>query len=363
MKTTRFFALLAAVATLGAACESGDKSEPDGSKPDATTIELTVDNLLPSIDEQITFTVKRNGEDVTSEATIYKVDDNTVVSNPYTTPSEACTLEFYAQWGFYESNHITVEVSTGDNFNHRVLLIDQTGTNCPNCPRMMAMLHKLAEDTKYQLRYNEAICHTYNSSDPASSTDAYTIAAYLRENITSFGYPRLFYNFRHPNTTSGAPSATGGRDNIIAEIDALWKPAADAGIKASSAFEGTQLVVDVEVTSKKEQEYHVVVWLLEDNISGRQNGGYEEWMHIHNNAVRRISAGSSSDLSGESLGTIAVDGTATKKISLTVDGGWERDNLKALIIVSAPNDKYDNNYEVVNTAICPAGGSVDYEYR
>lgn len=362
MKATRFFALLAAVATLGAACESGEKPQ-GGNKPDATTIKLNVDNDLPSIDEQITFTVTCNGEDVTAEATIYNIEGNTVVSNPYTTPSEACTLEFYAQWGFYESEPITVEVSTGDNFNHRVLLIDQTGTNCPNCPRMMAMLHELAADTKYARRYSEAICHTFNSSDPASSTDAYTIASYLRENITTFGYPRLFYNFRYPNTTSGAVSATAGRDNIIAEIDAQWKPAADAGIKASSAFEGNQLVVDVEVTSKKEQEYHIVVWLLEDGISGRQNGGYEEWMNIHNNAVRRISAGSSSDLSGESLGTIAVDGTATKQISLAVDGGWQRDNLKALIIVSAPDAKYNNNYEVVNTAVCPAGGSVEYEYR
>ncbi len=365
MKATRFFALLAAAATLGTACETTETPGEDdkGNKPDTTTIELSVDNDLPSIEEQITFTVTHNGEDVTAQSTIYNAADNSVVSNPYTTPSETCSLEFYAQWGFYESDRISVEVSTGDNFNHRVLLVDHSGTNCPNCPRMMAALKALSEDSKYHRRYNEVVCHTYNSSDPASSTDAYTISNYYRTNIDpSFGYPRLFFNFCHMESASGGQTPAIGRDNIIKEIDKLWKVAADAGIKASSTFEGDNLVVDVEVTSKKEQEYRVAVWLLEDGISARQNGGYEPWMNTHNNAVRRISAGSAEDLSGESLGTIAVDGVATKKISLEVNSGWKRENLKALIIVSAPN-AVGGKYEVVNTALCPAAGSVDYEYR
>lgn len=360
MRITKLFAFVAAAALFSVACEpiTGGGEEQ---KPDTTTITLSVDNSVVGIDSAVTFTVMNGEEDVTSECTFYNAATDEVVSNPYTTPMEEGIFEFYATWGFYQSNTVAVEVTTGNNFNHRVLLIDHTGTNCPNCPNMIAMLKALNENSQYHHRCNEAVCHTYNSTDPAYSGDAYTVSSYYSQNIVSFGYPRLFYNFRNTTTTSGHPNTTDGVKNIMAEIDKLWKRAADAGIKATSAINGNQLVVDIEVTSKVEQNYHAVVWVLEDGIYGYQNGARYDWMNTHNNALRRISSGSVSELSGEDMGVIAVDGVASKRITTSLDSSWKKQNLKALIIISAPNK--DGKYEVVNTAVCPANGSIDYEYR
>lgn len=360
MRITKLFAFVAAASLLSVACElttSGGEEQ----KPDTTTITLTTSSDIVGIDSELTFTVVKGEEDVTAQCTFYNAATNEVVSNPFTAPMEECVMEFYATWGFYQSNTVAVEVTTGDNFNHRVLLVDHTGTGCPNCPNMIAMLKALSENSQYHHRYNEAVCHTYNSSDPASSTDAYTVSSYYSQNVTTFGYPRLFYNLRNESTTSGHPNTTDGTKNIMAQIDKLWKRGADAGIKASSTIEGNQLVVDVEVTSKVEQNYRVVVWVLEDGIYGYQNGARKDWMNTHNNALRRISSGSVSELSGEDMGVIAVDGVATKRITTSLESSWKKQNLKALIIISAPNK--DGNYEVVNTAVCPANGSIDYEYR
>lgn len=360
MRITKLFAFVAAAALLSVACElttSGGEEQ----KPDTTTITLTTSSDIVGIDSELTFTVVKGEEDVTSECTFYNAATDEVVSNPFTAPMEECVMEFYATWGFYQSNTVAVEVTTGDNFNHRVLLVDHTGTGCPNCPNMIAMLKALSENSQYHHRCNEAVCHTFNNNDPAYSGDAFTVSSYYSQNVTTFGYPRLFYNLRNESTTSGHPNAADGAKNIMAQIDKLWKRAADAGIKATSTIEGNQLVVDIEVTSKVEQNYHAVVWVLEDGIYGYQNGARYDWMNTHNNALRRISSGSESELSGEDMGVIAVDGVATKRITTSLDGSWKKQNLKALIIISAPNK--DGNYEVVNTAVCPANGSIDYEYR
>lgn len=359
MKITKFFTFIAAIAAFAVACDSGENQK--NPEPDTNLLTIEAEEPTVRIDQQLGFTVKFNGEDVTSEATIYNLADNSVVENPFTAPSEVCEFQFYATYGFYESEPITVEVVTGTDFNHRILLVDHTGTGCPNCPFMMNMLKALSE-TNYHKRYNEAIEHSYNGSDPASSDDAYTLFYYYKK-IGVTGYPNLTYNFNHDVVTGGNPVTKTGVGWLKAEIDKLWKPAADAGIKASSKFEGNNVVVDVEVTSKVEQNYHITAWLLEDNIYGRQSNAKEEWQNTHNNAVRRISAGDQNDLSGEDMGTIAVDGIGTKQISIAVDSNWNRDNLKVLIIISAPSSEHGGKYEVVNTAVCPANGSIDYEYR
>ncbi len=361
MKITKLLASIAVVSLFGVACDTTGEGGGKEPQPDTTTILLTVDKEMPGIDTEITFTVMKGEEDITASCTFYNAATNEVVTNPFTTPSESCAMEFYATWGFYQSNTVSVEVSTGDNFNHRILLVDNTGTGCPNCPNMIAMLKALSEDARYHLRYSEAVCHTYNSYDPAWSSDAVTITKYYKENIASFGYPQVLYNFQFVAQTPGHPNKETGAANIKAMIDEIWKIAADAGIKATSAIEGNSMVVDVEVTSKVEQNYHVAVWVLEDNIYGKQANAYYDWMNTHHNAVRRISAGSTADLSGEDMGVIAVDGVATKRITASLESGWNKSNLKALIIISAPNK--DGKYEVVNTAVCPGNGSVDYEYR
>ena len=59
--------------------------------------------------------------------------------------------------------------------------------------------------------------------------------------------------------------------------------------------------------------------------------------------------------------TLEAGQTAEYTMSLEISSSkWNKDNLKVLVIVTGLNDS--NRYEVVNLAMCPANGSVGYDY-
>jgi hypothetical protein len=105
----------------------------------------------------------------------------------------------------------------------------------------------------------------------------------------------------------------------------------------------------------------VTAWVLENDIYSPNQSGASSVLHRTYNHVLRAIGGaySSSDISGDALGRIAAGKTATKSFTIDLNSSWVKSNLEVLVIVSAPNA--NGEYEVVNTALCPANGSCDYE--
>lgn len=368
MKFTKFFAFaLTALAIVG--CEPTlDTNDPDNKPSDgstATGAELTANNVSVEVNTPITFTVTANdGSDITDKSTIYdKTHDFVEVDNPFT-PTEDGIYEFYAVSGNIITSSITVSVvptipdvpadsdKANTSFNHRILMVDHTGTGCSWCPEMMKALKEI-EESDYHAKYHEAMAHSYGAGDPAASSAAYAVSGYYNIN----NYPSLTYNFLH-STTSGHQ---GGADAIKAQIDALWKAdGADAGIAAATSLAKASMIVNVEVKAAVAHDYRVTSWLLEDGIEAKQMNANEDWMNIHNHAIRQAST--MDPISGHDLGTIEAGKTATLTMSLEIPtASWVRDNLKVLIIVSAKNE--NGKYEVANVAVCPANGSISYDYK
>ena len=365
MKLTKFFTIaLATLAVVGCEPTPDGGNNQGNDKPIGGAV-LTVNNVSVEVNTPIVFTVTADdGTDITAESKIYdKTHDFVEVPNPFT-PTLDGTYEFYAVSGKIITGTVTVSVvptipsipedsdKANTSFNHRILLVDHTGTGCSYCPHMMKAL-KGVEEKGYHSKYCEAMAHTYGAGDPAASSAAYAVSGYYHVN----NYPTLTYNFLHP-TTSGHQ---GGADAIIAQIDALWKAdGADAGISAASNLASNSVVVTVEVKAAVANEYSVTSWLLEDGIEARQTNGSEDWMNIHNNAIRQ--AYTTEPISGHELG--AIEAGKTKSLTMTLDiptNSWVRDNLKVLIIVSAKNDA--GKYEVANVVVCPGNGSVAYDYK
>lgn len=369
MKITKFFALMFATASVVACEKSSTPDTPPAPEPIPGDLVLKASKTSVEVGQEITFTATIDSEDVTATSVIYNAANNEVVTNPYTAEAEG-DMYFYAKNGDKQSNTVNVTVVAAkpkpapDAFQHRVLLVDHTGNQCPNCPRMTRGLKYLAE-TEYHSRYNEVTSHTYTSSDPAYSSDAETLTN-CYPNVT--GYPNLTYNLYCPTVTGATSWDKTTAQRIQGEIDKLWKPlGADAGAKVSvSEVSGGQITVDIEVMANVAQKYRVSAWVLEDNIYAYQSGreSSESWMDYHNNCVRSVQAGKRAayDLSGEDLGELAVKGTATKQFNIAIGSGWNSDNLKVLVLITAPNSNYGGNFEVVNTVLCPVGESVDYEY-
>lgn len=356
MKFTKFFTLVAAVATLFVACDK------EGGESTASGITLKAESVV-EVNTPINFIVTDGaGNDVSANATIFdKTHDYAQVSNPYT-PTADGDYTFYAVVGDEISKDfkvvVTPEVPTlpedtnvaNTSFKHRILLVDHTGNTCSYCPKMMVALKEVAETGNYHEKYYEAMAHSYASTDPAHSGAADAISTFYR--IGS--YPTLTYNFEH--TTSSDYNA----EHIKQQIDILWKEAADAGIAAATSLGEKSIVVNTQVKAAVAGEYSITAWLLEDNIYATQTGGKEEWMSIHNNAIRQ--AATTSPIAGYEIGSIEAGATAEQILSLKLTRDtWNRDNFKVMVIASKKNS--NGKYDVANVIICDINDSVSYAYN
>lgn len=357
MKFTKFFALIAASATMFVGCDG-----PDNGPVATSDITLSAETVV-EVNTPINFVVTNaDGEDVSANATIFdKSHDFAQVSNPFT-PIEDGEYTFYAVVGDAISNDIKVTVTptvpalpedsdaANTSFVHRILMVDHTGTHCGYCPMMMKALKEVAETGDYHSKYYEAMAHSYNTSDPAYSGAAASISGYYGVS----NYPTLNYNFAHPTSSSY------NAEHIKSQIDALWKESADAGIAAATSLATKSVVVNTEIKAAVAGEYSVTAWLLEDNIEGKQTNATEEWMNIHNNAIRQ--AATTSPITGYELGTIEAGATATQILNLNItQSSWNRDNMKVMVIVSKKND--NGKYDVANVVLCAINNTVTYNYN
>lgn len=239
------------------------------------------------------------------------------------------------------------------DFSHRLMLLQHTGTACPNCPRLMTSLREIAADPAYAAKYQHVASHSYNTDDPAYSEAAKKISdAFCK------AYPELTFNLSGETTGDDTSVAT-----IKKYIDQLHKESADAGIAAAAQVNGNTLSVKVQVKAATENSYRVAAWILEDDIKAQQssNGALEEWMHTHENALRAFS-GSSLNLGiyGEKLGTLKAGETAEKDLTIELQKDWKVENCKVFILV---NSSKDGKFDVANCTICPIGGNVAYQYN
>ena len=374
MKLTKFFALLCAVVAF-AACEEPAPEQPQA--PEATgDLTLEADVEIGEMGKPITFTVWQGEEgeepvDVTALAEIYDKNTYEKVSNPFT-PALDGSYSFYAVKGSAVSKPISLTVkeavpvlpedanATNLDFAHRALLVDHTGTGCPNCPRVFSAI-KALENTKYHDWFYEAFSHTYNNNDPAYSEDARIVSQFHNSVGVLNGYPSMGGNFYDKIVTN--PPVQAISNEIMNFLDDNHKAKADVGIAASAVALSTKVSVVVEVKSAKTQEYRIAYWLLEDGIYGSQAGASAAWQSTHNNAIRKVVNSTTTDLSGKSIGIIEEGKTWKSDVVEIGPLGkkWERENLEVMIIVSAKDSQ--NRFNVANVAICPVNTTIDYEYN
>ena len=240
------------------------------------------------------------------------------------------------------------------SFNHRILLLQHTGTDCSNCPNLMTSLKALSEMDEYASKYQHVAAHSYNETgDPAYSQ----AAANLSQAFCSGYYPELTFNLTKENTGTSLAVST-----ITGIIDRLHKETADVGIAAAAGLTDNTIGVNVQIKAAKAGQYRVAVWVLEDGIRGKQEGASEDWMNTHNNAVRAM-AGNTLNMRiyGEKMGELQVGQTAEKSFSVALDETWKVENCKVLVVVNAAGA--DGRYDLASCAICPIGGVVTYDYK
>ena len=340
-------------------------------------VTLTADKSIVKSGEQITFSVIYEGEDVTASSTIHANYTNEQLSNPYTTEGSG-DLSFYAKYNGIKSKICSVTVTPAYapefpedtnpesyDFNQRMLLVDHTGLGCGYCPYMKEAIKEAENNANYKDKFNVVYAYSYSSSEVCYTSTSKTLFNYY-QNVCSTstigmyltGYPSLTSNYNH-NTAANY-------NMVQSQINELWDANPTASIALAAKIEGDKIVVSASVKSSKTQNVKLSLWVLEDDITATQSNATASWMHNHHSVLRdaptKVSA---TDISGVDFGYIEANTTLSRvmEFDLFAANSWKVENFKVIAIISAPSEKYDNKYEVVNTAMCEMGSSIGFDYK
>ena len=366
MKLTKFFAFaFAALAFVGC-----DEKTPDQKEPLPTPtgdIKLAADKTAVEIGETVTFTVTdAENQDVTSQALIYDENFNEVGSQ--VTFNESGSYSFFATVGSANSNYVSVVVMADvpvvpadpqpENFifNHRGLVIDQTGVNCGYCPGATDQL-KTLENTEWHQYYNEVTCHagSYAGGDPGNSAAANALNQFQSSMIS--GYPCILVNFY------GKPNSYGYNDIIKVLQNYVKKDGADVGISLAVTGDEGCVYAAAQLKAAHSKEYRVTAWLLESGIySPNQAGATKDYHKIYNNALRNMSHEySKTNVQGDSIGTLEAGQTYDCAFELPIiSTKWNYEKMSVLVVVSAKDA--NGRWEVANSAVCNINEAKEYEY-
>lgn len=359
------------------ACGGDDNENDTPTHKERGTLVLSAstDEILSNGVDEVVFTAMFTPEgesiaaDITDKVKIYEAGHNGVLSsNKFSTGTEG-TYKFYATYGSNPSNTVQVVAkpeipelpadpnAAATSFVHRHLLIDHTGTACPNCPTMMSALEQVAADNDYNQQFLLAASHSYNSNDPMCNQASRAIGS-------KYGTGYYPYVMMDLNKNLGVDNYAVAINvqNLKKLLDENKVATADAGISAAVSATPMQIIINASVKAAVTGKYRVGMWILEDKIEAIQSGATTQEHNIHNNAVRAI-VGNISSLSGESLGTIEAGKTAEIVRTVNISSSWNIDNCKVLLIVTPDSDKDETPTSIKNCVLCPVGGTVAYEYK
>lgn len=341
-------------------CESSENTkEKEGS------IGISVDNTVIKADGEYGAEIKvtlldSKGEtaDITSEVEIYCEGVSTPLGNPVFTTTEPGEYSFYAVYGFEISETIVVKAvdgvmdlpedtdPDGTSFRQRMLLLQHTGTACPNCPKLMTPLRDLSENESYNTKYHHVASHSYNVDDPAYSDDA----TVLSNNVLGVrSYPWLTANLTSEYTLDYT--------DLTSFVDKYYDGNASAGVSASVSFTDGDVNANVSLKAGENGKYRLAVWLLEDGVYGLQSSADASWQNTHENCLRKMYGETRTEcVYGKNLGDMQKGEAVDFIVSFDLEGSWSGDHCKVMVIAT------DAERELITCTVCPVGGSVGYEY-
>ena len=334
---------------------------------------LSVDknSIAPDGIETATFTVTRNGTDITGEGTLYLLpeDGNPMAQEGFTfTTTEAGVYTFYATAGGISTNSVQVIVLPTDsepanfNFRQRGLITEFTGTWCGFCAMIKAAVHNL-EASGYDNGYAVEI----HSGDMMALEYSGTLNELFRVNST--GYPTTAFQLDRKTALDGVYSQTDIQANTdrIKELleGCLDEYECTSGISGAYFSDETgKMKVSATVKIADDGEYRIAAWLLEDNIHAEQsnytaNVVNTEEVSVHRNVLRAVSNSTEftgDDVTAGAMGTQGFEWTFDE--SSLLNGNPEDSHV--LIFVTK---KQDGGVYIVNNIIrCGFEKVTGFEY-
>lgn len=370
------------------------KAASNDQPADNSGLTMEVDNTIIQVDKgRAIFTIKYNGKVVESNYKMYKNGTETSMpttevtidgkkyKQPYFESKQTGTFSFYVTYNITNSTKntpISVQVNNdaipdrttdpkpnSTSFKRRAMVMQFTGTACPNCPYLIEPLEQMEKDANYKDKFTWAAIHTYNTeSDPASPCNSVD-QQQLPMTFGISGYPTVLVDI---GTIIGAYSnAALNLSNLQKAVNNSVANAPSAGISAAMTLDENNRVVTarVSVKAKDSKIYRVGMWLLEDNIRGGQAGS--STINEHDHAVRYVARGT--DNSASYVGYELNDGKAMTAgqiadyvFSINISNqSIKLANCKLIFFVTTSTG---NSYTVVNSVVSKdLKTAVPFEYN
>ena len=350
---------------------------------DGSGLTMEVDNtVIPINTGRATFTIKFNGKvvesgykiyinnssDPTSLPTTEVTIDGKKYKQPYFESKTTGSFSFYVTYNITESTKnspVVVQVNndaipdraedpnpTSTSFKRRAMVMQFTGTECPNCPYMIEPLENMAADANYKDKFVWTAIHTWNpTTDPAAPCNS-ADEQKLPSTYGISGYPTVLVDIGTTIMAYNNPALN--LSNLQKAVNNSVANPASAGISATMTFDENNRVVTarVSVKAKDAKVYRVGMWLIEDKIAGPQSGS--STIKSHDNAVRYVARGT--DGSADYIGYPLNEGKAMSAGQVcdyvfSINISNQSIKLANCQLVFFVTTSVGNSYTVVNSAV------------
>lgn len=311
------------------------------------SLEADKTEVVADGEDHVVFTITytfENVEDVTSTADIKCLSGDAVVTDGIFTPEEEGTYVFQATYDGVESNTVEITVTKPEpsRFQKHACVMEFTGGWCSQCPEGATTLNYLVSKA-YK---DKAFALAFHNADPLSIPQEQVLFKKFRLS----GYPAYVTDMRDSGLLN---EGTCGKT-----IDAsLYDRPTHCGVAVKCTYDAAskEVTVNASLYSEKTSQYSLAVYIVEDKVKGEQtlSTGEVQDDYVHRHVVRMML---SSDVTGDSLGTVDAEKEAEKSYTFKVDDKWNIENLSVAVLA------IDSRSEVNNMATCAAdGGEAEYE--
>lgn len=335
---------------VGCSGNSGEE-EPVGNE---VSLEASKTSVVANGNDQVTFTVKSDGKDVTASAKISCTDpsgEEKELENATFSTKTAGDYTFAATYDSRTSKTVKV-TAVEEKYFRRVCVMDITGTWCTNCPAAGQTLEMLAQN-----RPDRMVILAVHGDGPAEKDPMTTpVMDMLDKMFTISGFPSVVVDLRESIDNAGLSSGVIDAYDLSRE-----EYPATCGLRVESSYNESTGKIDITVgiTSNTGGEYRLAAIILEDGITAKQiQDGYEKPDFKHFNVVRKLL---SSNLVGDSAGTLEADKEKTMEFSTEVDSEWVVDNLR-VAVYATDSSGFINNIVECKAKTAPATISTTNNY-
>jgi len=325
-----FYSLLSLfiVSCEGAYEEIGEGSSNPSNPITSITLSVSAENV--AINNEVTFQVLSDKNDVITSSCKFFVNDKEIVGNKYT-PGEEGSFSVYATYNALKSNikNFTASVEAL-NFKTNVLVEDYTGAWCGYCPRVAYKLKELEKKT------SQLITVAVHNGDKFE----YSKESTMRNAFSVSGFPTAMVN----RTTKWNESDS----QVLNAVSSSSK----VGLLIESSLSGSTIKVKVKAKfGITYTDLKLGVFLLEDDLIEDQRnyadfgyGAADPLIGFEHDNVLRVSL---TDPLGDAIASSSTENgdVFEKEFTYEIPTAYNKDKMKIVVFITK-NDKTSLNARV-----------------